>query len=333
MTTSPLPTSTTPPPTHDPPAVGLLDLPPELRNYIFSLSGCLRWHACAHCNRVVSGERLTPSGLDTREQDLYPDDLSDLPASHDAETRASFRANLRANHGDVPGPPYRRVWRPHTILLNNPYQRPASCPAPARSRIVTETHYYRSGTDRALGCGRVSQSFVDAATIPQPALTRVCRQLRAETLPVFYGSHRFVLVLAAYKPLMPPPPPPLDTVLWRAWHRAARVSVFHTLEAITPAHVKLIKHLGVVYVQRRQLGWIKDVLLPGLRARGLRHGTLRLGCTFKVRGCSYQKCGCMHCVLWKVGGWDVLRLGRRRRGGEFALSNSRAWVRSAEVVE
>lgn len=64
-----------------------------------------------------------------------------------------------------------------------------------------------------------------------------------------------------------------------------------------PVRTLLVKDLGIVYARRKKLGWIKRVLLPGLKARGGWQTTLKLACTYERSGNAYQRCGCMCCVM------------------------------------
>lgn len=129
-----------------------------------------------------------------------------------------------------------------------------------------------------------SQQRIDSARVPQPALTRTCRQIRAETLPVFYGSHRFVLMLPSY-------------YRWVS----GRKFVHPSTDAIVPGFVALLRHIGIVYVRRKQLGWIKTVLLPDMKQKGFSAKTVTLATTYR-NTYSYDKCGCMYCA------WNQFKL-------------------------
>lgn len=82
---------------------------------------------------------------------------------------------------------------------------------------------------------------------------------------MFYGSHRFVIMLAS---------PYRSTDLKRAF---AHPSV----NAVVPTWIALLRHLGIVYVHRKQLGWIKTVLLPDMQQEGICVKTMRMATTYK----------------------------------------------------
>lgn len=71
----------------------------------------------------------------------------------------------------------------------------------------------------------------------QPAITKVCRQLRQETLPIYYGANEFVIPAQ---------------VAWTqdAWMARVRVSyplAKRWLRAIGPDNVRLLRHVTVLF--------------------------------------------------------------------------------------
>ena len=252
--------------------------------------------------RLVSGTRLNSSHLDELECTSGPHGLN-----------TPERAAIQHAHGGLSESPHCRLWHPANLLLDNPWRRPTPPELVDRYR---PPDVYVPGGDGSFGqwtryqqpqqpgCGRSEVEEINGAMVSQPALTRVCRRIREETLPVFYGAHRFVLPLGLYETVADENPkegPQLEGYM------AQRKYIHPPVEALVPAHVALIKHLGIVYIERVQLRFVKESLLPAqmLRRQNVPFDTFRLAATYH-NTFRYHKCSCICCCLVEVRRWELL---------------------------
>ncbi|SMQ51367.1 unnamed protein product [Zymoseptoria tritici ST99CH_3D7] len=124
--------------------VTFLDLPAELRNRIYEMSGCLR---------VMCDQKKKFGFVSTLHADIVS------------------RHNLRCDHDSGMS----LIPIPRGFARNSFSMSTLDHVDPRRPRTWTSYSYSRS----------VAQ---------QPDLTRVCRQVRDDTLPMFYGNNHFVLL-------------------------------------------------------------------------------------------------------------------------------------------
>ncbi|KAI5362174.1 hypothetical protein Slin14017_G074110 [Septoria linicola] len=164
-----------------------LDLPAEIRNEIYELSGCVQPRQCSECKRFILGENI----------DMHPHHtwFDDVPEPLTLEICKIV----------LP----RHCSRNMESLVTKVKIEPSSSPT---YRTITSEHILR-----------------------QPALTRVSKQVREDTLPIFYGSFTFYL-------------PVLDPVV--------TIKMLDWLEAKT--HPKLFRDVRVAWSGRRFEGsWEK----------------------------------------------------------------------------
>lgn len=95
------------------------------------------------------------------------------------------------------------------------------------------------------------------ATVNQPELTRVSRQVRKDTLPIFYGHHPFVYRVTAGNV------------------QASVQKLLDWLDTLGPTNAAMIRRLVLVYLRKKNLRYFTVKLLPELRRRGLDTAVLR----------------------------------------------------------
>lgn len=213
---------------------GFLDLPAELRNEIYSLSGCLKGFQCRICNSIVY-------------EDSDSIRLNRLDKPHD---------DLGANKLQV----YRFSEWPYIAH---------ACPLKTRSSRNHKGGYVGSKYSDAQ-CGyarRVPMLWINrnshiqihhklGYTSPQdnggklPAIASTCTVLRAEMLSIFIATHRI------YATVFDAETDGADIL------RTMFLLGFHT--------VSKIKRFEIAYSKKQDLKYINDTLVQGLKAAGMR---------------------------------------------------------------
>ncbi|TKA29783.1 hypothetical protein B0A50_03147 [Salinomyces thailandicus] len=286
-----------------------LDLPPEIRDLIYELSGCLCICQCTFCNRHLRGddERIrTCFSHDDRVYRLVP--LVEGCSNRVPPLKRSVRFCIGSS------PPL--VWVNRKSDLNEPppktragYAERDPCKAAesagteATKKLLTgegraadtcnqpaadmggsaQTAQVASGAIRkdlrkAKICdsnlsslsGATSVTADNTATVEHPALTQVSKQVRADTLPMFYGRRIFVFTL-------------FD-------RQANSQSIVEWLARIGD-NADLLLMVAIVCRKKADRKYFRKVLRPMMEDLGLRDGV-----TISVR-LEYPFCYCERCIL------------------------------------
>ena len=118
----------------------------------------------------------------------------------------------------------------------------------------------------------LQKDFVRELSVCQPDLTKATRQVRDETLTVFYGSSTFVLTLFDIS---------IDGAAIESW-----------LQAIGAQSTSYLRRIKIIYRRKKTAKYIKKKLLSTMEQLGIRSATegvvvaTRLKCPF----CYCEKC-------------------------------------------
>ena len=113
--------------------------------------------------------------------------------------------------------------------------------------------------------------------VEQPALTKVSKQVRDETLPIFYGSQSFLLTL-------------FDREVDSA-------SIFKWVRTIGKDNAGLLRKVSIVVRSNKDLKYAENELIPALKRQGLKTE----GRDVKVLRLPYPNCYCEGCVRKVLG--------------------------------
>ncbi|KAK4546531.1 hypothetical protein LTR36_001748 [Oleoguttula mirabilis] len=245
------------------PRATFLDLPAELRTYIYDLSGCLTVWQCCTCRQQWHGDGPVLSA--SKCEDYYT--LSESHSPQDAYSTTPPNEANASPSSSTHGPA--GFWVNRSSHLIEPV---------AESETSTAT----AGTAKSLRatkrCGKYCTASAHGAhvqSVAQPALTRVCKRIRAETLSIFYGIHTFFFTIFDNQ---------IDGGALEKW-----------LATIGPANASSLRCLHVVYRQKQQSRYLENTLLPLARTLGVRVDEAVISCRL-----SYPFCYCEMCVLETV---------------------------------
>ena len=113
--------------------------------------------------------------------------------------------------------------------------------------------------------------------VEQPALTKVSKQVRNDTLPIFYGSHSFLFALFDRE---------VDSV-----------SIFKWVRSIGKDNAGMLRTVKIVVRSKRDQKYVENELIPALKRLGLQTE----GRDVKVFKLSYPYCYCERCVRTLLG--------------------------------
>jgi len=118
----------------------------------------------------------------------------------------------------------------------------------SRPYAAGEKPYYVHG-DKLYAGAPSNGSALFTAWAQQPALTRVSKHIRRETLPVYYGANLFVILIKSQWS-----PPTIDRKIWLYTHGAK-----NWLKAVGSSNIALIKDVEVCL---DQAAYLDDERLP-----------------------------------------------------------------------
>lgn len=208
-----------------------LNLPAEIRNYIYDLSGCVMLYQCGRCTRMRRGD-------DHEDRcDLLVDDChffmfspeyqccryDNTPSTHDGKSM-----NVCAGYHSV------AFWVNRKSHLAKSAATIEGPKGKTNSNEKKKGHqkFLRSTSTCGMTCKPWDHGQGHVIEIAQPNVTRTCKQVRADTLPTFYGSHAFILTLFDIEE---------DAKSITSW-----------LEMIGPANAGMLRNLKVVYRKKRK---------------------------------------------------------------------------------
>jgi hypothetical protein len=235
--------------TEQPPTT-FLSLPAELRNYIYSLSGCLK-----SSQRCDSTKYLRQQKIGNVTTHVYKD-LSEAcffcsPRASSTQLSLSLWVNRNSSFaitGHKDGSSKKQGLR-HNYAVHV-------------SQMATATTH----------SGHIQNG------VEQPELTKVSKQVRNDTLPIFYGSHSFLFTLFDRE---------IDTA-----------SIFKWMRAIDKDNAALLREVKIVVRSKRDMKYAENKLKPALKKQGL---DVDGRTDVKVVKLQYPFCYCEGCVRKALG--------------------------------
>jgi hypothetical protein len=109
-------------------------------------------------------------------------------------------------------------------------------------------------------------------------MTRVSRQVRHDTLPMYYGSHSFLFTLFNLK--------------------SDGESIIGWLNTIGPVNAGLLRDLKIVYRTKKLIHILQKGILPKMRELGVKDDAVT------VKRLPYPYCYCEGCVRKLIGECD-----------------------------
>lgn len=239
-----------------------LDLPPEIRNYIYDLSGCLVAWQCGRCTRQWRGED--------------PELCYIPPADDSSRVQVYFRSPqkccARPQTGDNT-PMTCPVVGPATFWVNRSshlIQREAE---PGSKDIVKGPKHLRAKITCGVHCQRAQHAEHHTLSTAQPSLAEVCQQVRSDTLSVFYGFRVFLFTLFDTE---------IDGFAIEKW-----------LQTIGPANTRMLRAVAIVCRKKKQLLYVEKTLVPIMKKLGVRVEDI----VFRSVRVGYPFCFCETCVM------------------------------------
>ena len=232
-----------------------LTLPAELRNTIYTLSGNLEsiqtWDTANFQCRCVSPRDSGGATLICRKHLMAcrfchcHDPISDDPASFSlwVNRNSAYAVNGSKGH------------KMHGLRCNSVdhHHQPLT-----RSKAPSHAAHIKNGVE-------------------QPALTKVSKKVRDETLPIFYGSHSFLFTL-------------FDREIDSA-------SIFKWVRTIGKDNAGLLRKVSIVVRNNKDLKYAENELIPALKRQGLKTE----GREVEVYKLPYPNCYCEGCVRKLLG--------------------------------
>ncbi|KXS95252.1 hypothetical protein AC578_9458 [Pseudocercospora eumusae] len=207
-------------------------LPAELGNRIYHLSGCLQFYEEPDRNRRSSAR--------------HP-----VRGDYTADTHTAVHGCGDGEHCSFTGWDGFCNWQAAAYFVNgDPEFDTANCGPRTCAENIPWFMIRVIPSRKSLICYQMKGA--------QPGLTRVSKKVREDTLPIFYGNHRFVVRLFSADA------PDENRVL--RW-----------LDAIRQAAANMLRKIYIFYARKQQLNHIKNNVLPELRARGVKTAPGELG--------------------------------------------------------
>jgi hypothetical protein len=228
-----------------------LTLPAELRNTIYTLSGNLEsiqtWDTANFQCACVS-----PEGSDGVTTTCHE----------------HLRACLFCHHPASRPPPSLSLW----VNRNSKYAVNDSKGHKTQSlRSISVHHNSFDGSIASTHAAHIKNG------VEQPALTKVSKQVRNDTLPIFYGSHSFLFTL-------------FDREVDSA-------SIFKWVRKIGKDNAGRLMTVKIVVRRKGDEKYAENELIPALKRQGLKTE----GRDVKVIKLSYPYCYCERCVRIVLG--------------------------------
>ncbi|KAK3718515.1 hypothetical protein LTR37_005019 [Vermiconidia calcicola] len=232
---------------------GFLSLPGELRNYIFKLSRGLDAHQCSFCDHIWQEQledRLDSIPTDERYTCFFHLHKS---ATMWSGVDAAFWVNRCSRFAEEQWKRDGRLSGTRTMQVD------CSCPPSYRN-------------DTTGSCDASDHGHEHIQYVAQPALTEVSKEIREETLSIFYGSHTFLVTLMEKN---------IDGGLICKW-----------LKTIGKANAARLSDLRLVYRKKKDKHYIQTELMKVMEKLGVRtdDGVLT------VKKLEYPFCYCEGCI-------------------------------------
>lgn len=280
-----------------------LSLPAELRNTIYELSGCLDIVQCRRTSSTIRPHELLEKRRSCAPVNegwagckcglhcgSYLDDLGDtvdlygpVMACHCALHAHDMKAGP-----PVPAAFLRVNWRSTASPTAEGAKQTQDFDDVLQSQEVAVRrmqHFYRGSTSCCSMCSTTKCRLVG---LTQPALTKVSKKVRAETLPMFYGKHIFVFIVFEVER-------DCDSIL--RW-----------LSRIGMENAEMLRKVVVLYKKKKVVRYFEKELRPEMAKLGARVGD---GAVQLMR-MKYPYCECEGCVMKVL----VDRGGEDAEGGE-----------------
>ena len=158
------------------------------------------------------------------------------------------------------------------------------------SRYATSGHKTSKNTQLLRSNTTLNGRFAQSASVhgahisrgvEQPVLTKVCKKVRSDTLPIFYGDNSF-----------------LFTIFDRKTDIA---SLFKWLRIIGPQNARSLNRLRIVTRNKRDTKYVKNELVPMLAKLGVREENSDGEEVADVTKLGYPFCFCEHCIRMTLG--------------------------------
>ena len=232
-----------------------LSLPGELRNYIYSLSRCLQVYQCAGCTLRAN---------------------EPLPNLENIYKCSSLCPNCRTYYSSLgpynAEPPILSFWVNRCSYLAQEGAE-TSCELGSIKKLRTakvscKNHPPKQAWDR--GAKHITR-------ISQPELTKVSKQVRDETLSIFYGNRSFLFTLMNTE---------IDGLTVRKW-----------LRTIGKENAAKLRTLKIVYRTKADRRYVKEDLMREMKKLGVKTDED----VVMVKRLQYPYCYCEHCTRKLLG--------------------------------
>lgn len=234
-------------------------LPPEIRNYIYFLSGCLE---------VKQKRDSTTKSF--FQQFSHDSGSMDCPITCTCCYNWSFPAL-----GSPRAAPL-SLWVNRKSDYDNEKRFKRQESRHKRCQRHKKIRYLHVTCKRSSMFEYTSIHAKHIDRIAQSALTMVNKQIRMETLPIFYGAQSFLFTI---------------------FGRDAKNSVFKWLRTIGQRNASYLRSIKIVYRKKRDRRYIMEELLPSIKKLGVR---TEAGVVMAIRF-EYPFCYCEGCILNLLG--------------------------------
>ena len=274
------------------PKTTFLDLPAELRNEIYTLSGCLETMQCPNCTRTTTADKA--------------DEFFCSEAAILERVSSLWRRTFGTRPSGLVGSRYPCVCKSCEYNVDRDLRA-------LRAWTCTLGMYHLAQRDDAfLHINRGSKWFEkapkpqtdlwqrtvisDTWTGPmkatsQPSLTRVCRKIREDTLPMWYGNQHFLFTILTNKD---------GAGVYEGLDRTGEMDhhddalhMIQWFERIGRANAAAIRRLTIVYTTVENGYYLRRCDLPWLKSLGVDvEGAVVLKRTEDI---NWRKCQCRSC--------------------------------------
>lgn len=234
--------------------VTFLSLPAELRNEIYELSGCLESKQRGELGFVAEG---CPDGA-------YHDQDSgcELCWFDIKDGSSCITCLFHSWHHE----PY-SIW----VNRNGSYSTTDHKSGVSKQSLRHNLTFHERKGEPAEAHGAHLSSGVE-----QPALTRVCKEVRDDTLLMFYGGTSFLFTIFDRK---------IDTT-----------SLFKWLRTIGKQNAGFLARIKIVVRNKKTTEYVQKELIPALRKLGVRTEDDDGVEVVQVTKLTYPYCFCEHCI-------------------------------------